>query len=387
MATTKLPRQLLTGNLYTALSSSATTVLDFSGGWTIGVLDGLATNTTVSTLSLAAGSTYGLRIKDNGVARTLTFPGTWTWLTTPPATTTVSKWVLITLECLNADTPVILADWKLADTAATLAEYQPLDTDLTAISALTTTTFGRSLLTPVDAAATRTLIGAAQDSAVVHLAGAEDVAGAKRFTTTVTIDRGTGTLPSDYQPARVALRLASADGFANNIESHSYQALGTQLIGRTYGGTRASPAATPANSNFVGIVANGHDGSTYPSEAGGFYTYAPSAWSGTSREVGFAWYGTSAASTARALWATMVNGDLAVGGTPTAGAGKIQSSGPIRIGQYTVATLPAAGFAGRIAFATNGRKNGEGGGAGTGVQVYDDGTAWRRVSDDSTVAA
>ena len=41
------------------------------------------------------------------------------------------------------------------------AYYQPLDSDLTAIAALTTTTFGRSLLTVADAAAARTAIGAA----------------------------------------------------------------------------------------------------------------------------------------------------------------------------------------------------------------------------------
>lgn len=40
------------------------------------------------------------------------------------------------------------------------AFYQPLDTDLTAIAALTTQTFGRSLLTAVDAAAGRALLGA-----------------------------------------------------------------------------------------------------------------------------------------------------------------------------------------------------------------------------------
>ncbi len=52
-----------------------------------------------------------------------------------------------------------------------------------------------------------------------------------------------------------------------------------------------------------------------------------------------------------------------------------------------VATLPAAGQDGRVRFATNGRKTGEGVGAGTGVLVYDDGTAWRRVDDGTTVAA
>jgi Repeat of unknown function (DUF5907) len=46
-----------------------------------------------------------------------------------------------------------------ATTAAVAAGYQPLDADLTAIAALSTTTFGRSLLTQADAAATRTTIG------------------------------------------------------------------------------------------------------------------------------------------------------------------------------------------------------------------------------------
>lgn len=53
----------------------------------------------------------------------------------------------------------------------------------------------------------------------------------------------------------------------------------------------------------------------------------------------------------------------------------------------TVANLPAATEAGRVRFATDGRKTGEGAGAGTGVLVYDDGTAWRRVDDGTTVVA
>ena len=53
----------------------------------------------------------------------------------------------------------------------------------------------------------------------------------------------------------------------------------------------------------------------------------------------------------------------------------------------TVAGLPAAGQAGRLRFATDGRKTGEGLGAGTGVLCYDDTIQWRRTSDDTTVAA
>lgn len=52
----------------------------------------------------------------------------------------------------------------------------------------------------------------------------------------------------------------------------------------------------------------------------------------------------------------------------------------------TVANLPIIGQPGRMRFATDGRKVGEGPGVGTGVIVYDDGGAsWRRLSDDTAV--
>jgi hypothetical protein len=51
-----------------------------------------------------------------------------------------------------------------ATTAAVAAGYQPIDSDLSAIAALSTTSFGRSLLTQADAAATRTTIGAGTSS-------------------------------------------------------------------------------------------------------------------------------------------------------------------------------------------------------------------------------
>lgn len=58
-----------------------------------------------------------------------------------------------------------------------------------------------------------------------------------------------------------------------------------------------------------------------------------------------------------------------------------------RIPQSTVAALPAVHVVGDIYFATNGRKNGEGGGAGTGVLVFSDGTNWIAVDSGATVAA
>ena len=55
-----------------------------------------------------------------------------------------------------------LSQYLEIDTAN--AYFQPINSGLTAISALTTTSFGRSLLTQVDAAATRTTIGAGTSS-------------------------------------------------------------------------------------------------------------------------------------------------------------------------------------------------------------------------------
>lgn len=57
------------------------------------------------------------------------------------------------------------------------------------------------------------------------------------------------------------------------------------------------------------------------------------------------------------------------------------------LSSYTVAALPATAATGAMAYASNGRKPAEGPGAGTGVQAFYDGVAWRSVCDGLTVAA
>lgn len=59
---------------------------------------------------------------------------------------------------------------------------------------------------------------------------------------------------------------------------------------------------------------------------------------------------------------------------------------PVRPKSYTVAGLPS-GIEGQIAYATNGRKVGEGAGSGTGVPVYFADGHWRVFSTDAAVAA
>jgi hypothetical protein len=61
--------------------------------------------------------------------------------------------------------------------------------------------------------------------------------------------------------------------------------------------------------------------------------------------------------------------------------------GSIILQQFTVVVLGSSGVEGQIAYATNGRKVGEGSGAGTGVPVYFSNGAWRVYSTDNAVQA
>jgi hypothetical protein len=80
-------------------------------------------------------------------------------------------------------------------TAAAAAGYQPLDSDLTAIAALSTTSFGRALLTLADAAAARSSIGvdAAGTAASAVSAHESDTTNVHGVTDTSTLYRSGGT--------------------------------------------------------------------------------------------------------------------------------------------------------------------------------------------------
>ena len=101
------------GIQYNTIASSANVTLDFSNVQTISVINTLATNCTFATSNRATGRVYGLRIKSDASARTLTFPAGWNWMSTAPTATTASKWLVITLECYGTNDSDILADWKV----------------------------------------------------------------------------------------------------------------------------------------------------------------------------------------------------------------------------------------------------------------------------------
>lgn len=65
--------------------------------------------------------------------------------------------------------------------------------------------------------------------------------------------------------------------------------------------------------------------------------------------------------------------------------GKVTSS-IVALSPTTVAGLPDRSRVGWVAYVTDGRKNGEGAGAGTGVLVFYDGTNWIACDSGQTVS-
>jgi hypothetical protein len=89
--------------------------------------------------------------------------------------------------------------------------------------------------------------------------------------------------------------------------------------------------------------------------------------------------------------AGVVAGDLSVSMVPGPNDAAIATQGALNIGAlplYAFADLPT-GYNGRVAFVTNGRKSGEGAGAGTGVPAYYDAAAaaWLNFFDNLATVA
>ena len=77
----------------------------------------------------------------------------------------------------------------------------------------------------------------------------------------------------------------------------------------------------------------------------------------------------------------------AAGSTSISGLYQLRMANVIETAVLTVATLPATARAGAVAYVSNGRKVGEGAGAGTGVMVYHTtGAKWCVFSTDAVVA-
>jgi len=130
-------------------------------------------------------------------------------------------------------------------------------------------------------------------------------------------------------PVASQLLLGSVDGGFNAIHGDTYGNSflpGLYLTGRSMGGTRAAPSATPSGTALIQVLGYGYDTAPTTSAAGYYKIQANSLWSAGNREVAHLWNGTPSGSITQANWMTLTGVGLAVTGALSA-TGSITSQG------------------------------------------------------------
>jgi len=202
---------------------------------------------TDATLATASGSVAGIMTatqftKLDGIATGATANSSDATLLARANHTGTQAWSTIT------STPTTLAGYGISDSitaAAAAAAYQPLDSDLTSIAALTTTSFGRSLLTQADASATRTTIGAGTssfDGAYSSLSGIPST-----FTPASHVHAGADITTGTVDPARlgsgssITTKFLRGDSTWQSISGGSQDFISGTFGFETYYGGGAAP--------------------------------------------------------------------------------------------------------------------------------------------------
>jgi hypothetical protein len=146
------------------------------------------------------------------------------------------------------------------------------------------------------------------------------------FTVAQTIDKGSGALPI----ATPLIRLGNVNATATSLGMFSF---GARTVVEYYAadGTRATPTATSAAVGTINTTRfRGYDGTAW--QLGATIDVVPDGtWSVANRGLCFVWSSTPNGSTTTAEWMRLQNGNLCIGGTPTAGNGLVQrTSGTTR---------------------------------------------------------
>jgi hypothetical protein len=227
------------------------------------------------------------------------------------------------------------------------AEKQPLDSDLTSISALTTTSFGRDLLTQADAAATRTYIGAGTSSIDGEYSSLTGIPQALATTSTpqfakLGINQAADTnyalsVNGPFQIHRNPLAagpisvgdfyVSYPDGAVGRLVMDVFGS-GPAMIFRRANGTAAAKTATVSGDSLLFYAARGYGTSAYSSNNGFWTVSAAENWTDTAQGVYHAWAGTNIGSASAIEWMRLQDGKMSLGGVvPTA---QLHTTGTVR---------------------------------------------------------
>ncbi|MGY2047950.1 DUF2793 domain-containing protein [Methylobacterium sp. JK268] len=334
-------------------------------------------------------------------------------------------------EALRLDRATGGADWRVAEVSAAAAAT----VDLGALNALAVTLTGTTAITSFGTAPRRlrllrfaSALTLTHDPGTLILPGGANLVTAAGDTALVTSDASGVWTVRAYQRAsgkpligpaaaeitdgtttgRAVLTAASAAAGATAL------GLGTgnspTFAGAVLGPTTAASGAAASGSSAGALVPAALRLSSAYSVGAGYQTIlsalAPNMATGevlnylfgqglgayNSGYLGYAYGGTNSPNSyvTIGLYASdrilnvVANGRVGIGTTSPGTV--LDVAGPVRPGSYTVATVPV-GVAGALIHVSNARKVGEAAGAGTGVPAYFAGNSWRRLSDDSPVAA
>ncbi len=167
----------------------------------------------------------------------------------------------------------VTADEFVGAFTGTASGNQPLDSDLTAIAALTTTSFGRSLLTPADAAAARTILGVGTgsgDALTTNPLSQFAATTSAQLAGVISDETGSGSLVFSVSPTFTGAPLApTASNGTNTTQvattafvaagfqpTFSTQAAGTVFSGPLFGSSNASPAFRKIDKGDTPVTVN-----------------------------------------------------------------------------------------------------------------------------------
>lgn len=292
----------------------------------------------------------------------------------------------------DADAAEQRATLGVSSTAEIAAAYQPLDSDLTAIAALTTTSFGRAFLALANEAAFKAAVNLevgtdvqAQDALLQTIADAVSfdaaglvaksgdqtgIAGTKQFLGLLTLVAGLrAQVPADFWSVSTPAVFTPQGGFST---------MGSYAMDFFSNGYRNNSTL------WTSLAQNGYLGA-------GVLSFKP-----TDGSILFCtsdnWPTGSAYIPPTRIKVRGDNGNVRIGAGGSED-GKLNVQGTQKISSWlqtigtTVALLDSSAPDGSWDFATNGRKPGEGASSGTGVPVFCDGGVWYSLADWTAVAA